>query len=92
MSLARVFAMKFSRVYPLHVQKAEKKGRTQAEVDEVIRWLTGYLISPEPQFVIPAKAGGAFQQPKAGHPVSFAPEPHEQQKPSHWIPAKSMRE
>lgn len=42
MSLARVFAMKFSRVYPLHVQKAEKKGRTQAEVDEVIRWLTGY--------------------------------------------------
>ena len=42
MSLARVFAMKFSRVYPLYVQKAEKKGRTQAEVDEVIRWLTGY--------------------------------------------------
>ena len=42
MPLARVFAMKFSRVYPLHVQKAEKKGRTQAEVDEVIRWLTGY--------------------------------------------------
>lgn len=42
MSLSRVFAMKFSRVYPLYVQKAEKKGRTKAEVDEVIRWLTGY--------------------------------------------------
>lgn len=34
--------MSHARVYPLYVQKAEKKGRTQAEVDEVIRWLTGY--------------------------------------------------
>lgn len=34
--------MPFARVYPMYVQKAEKKGRTQAEVDEVIRWLTGY--------------------------------------------------
>ena len=41
-SLERVFAMSFARVYPLYVQKAEKKGRTKAEVDEVIRWLTGY--------------------------------------------------
>ncbi len=39
---ARVFAMSFASVYPLYVQKAEKKGRTKAEVDEVIRWLTGY--------------------------------------------------
>lgn len=38
----RVFAMKFARVYPLYVQKAEKKGRTAQEVDEVICWLTGY--------------------------------------------------
>ncbi len=38
----RIFAMAFARVYPLYVQKAEKKGRTQAEVDEVIAWLTGY--------------------------------------------------
>ena len=38
----RVFAMKFSRVYPLLVQKAEHKGRTRAEVDQVIRWLCGY--------------------------------------------------
>ncbi len=41
-NLQRVFAMKFSSVYPFYVQKAEKKGRTQAEVDRVICWLTGY--------------------------------------------------
>ncbi len=39
---ARVFAMSFASVYPHYVAKAEKKGRTQEEVDEVIAWLTGY--------------------------------------------------
>ncbi|MDB5225532.1 MAG: hypothetical protein JWL87_484 [Candidatus Adlerbacteria bacterium] len=34
--------MSFASVYPLYVAKAEKKGRTKKEVDEVIRWLTGY--------------------------------------------------
>ena len=38
----RVFAMEFAKVYPLYVQKAERKGRTQAEVDQIISWLTGY--------------------------------------------------
>lgn len=38
----KVFAMKFSKVYPLLVQKAERKGRAKAEVDQVICWLTGY--------------------------------------------------
>jgi len=38
----RVFKMKFSSVYPLYVQKAERKGRTKEEVDTVIQWLTGY--------------------------------------------------
>lgn len=38
----RVFAMSFAGVYPHYVTKAEKKGRTKDEVDEVIRWLTGY--------------------------------------------------
>ena len=38
----RIFAMAFSKVYPLYVQKAERKGRTQDEVDQIIRWLTGY--------------------------------------------------
>lgn len=38
----RIFGMSFATVYPLYVQKAAKKGRTQQEVDEVIAWLTGY--------------------------------------------------
>jgi len=38
----RVFTMSFASVYPLYVQKAEKKGRTKKDVDEVICWLTGY--------------------------------------------------
>ena len=42
MSAHRIFTTSFASVYPLYVQKAERKGRTQAEVDEVIRWLTGY--------------------------------------------------
>jgi hypothetical protein len=39
---ARIFTTPFARVYPLYVQKAEKKGRTKEEVDAVISWLTGY--------------------------------------------------
>ncbi len=42
MENSKVFAMKFSKIYPLLIQKAEKKGRTKQEVDEVICWLTGY--------------------------------------------------
>ena len=38
----KIFSMSFARVYPLYVQKAEKKERTKAEVDEIIYWLTGY--------------------------------------------------
>ena len=38
----RVNRMSFASVYPLYIAKAEKKGRTKAEVDEIIRWLTGY--------------------------------------------------
>lgn len=38
----RILTMKASLVYPLLIQKAEKKGRTKAEVDEIYRWLTGY--------------------------------------------------
>lgn len=38
----RIFTTKFSSVYPHYVHKAEKKGRTKAEVDHVICWLTGY--------------------------------------------------
>ncbi|HMR91748.1 MAG TPA: DUF2200 domain-containing protein [Chitinophagaceae bacterium] len=39
---ARVLAMSFAGVYPHYIAKAEKKGRTKEEVDEIIRWLTGY--------------------------------------------------
>lgn len=42
MSGHRVFAMKFANVYPLYVQKAERKNRTKEEVDQIICWLTGY--------------------------------------------------
>jgi len=38
----RIFSTRFSSVYPLYVQKAERKGRTREEVDRVIGWLTGY--------------------------------------------------
>ena len=42
MSAHRIFKMAFAKVYPLYVQKAERKKRTKKEVDQVIRWLTGY--------------------------------------------------
>lgn len=38
----RIFSAKFSSVYPLYVQKAERKGRAKEEVDRIICWLTGY--------------------------------------------------
>jgi hypothetical protein len=38
----RIFTIAFSKVYPLYVQKAERKGRSKDEVDRIIRWLTGY--------------------------------------------------
>jgi hypothetical protein len=38
----RIYKMSFASVYPLYVQKAERKGRTKAEVDEIIFWLTGH--------------------------------------------------
>lgn len=38
----RIYTMPFARVYPEYVAKAERKGRTKAEVDEIITWLTGY--------------------------------------------------
>lgn len=42
MKKPRIYTMSFSSVYPLYIQKAEKKGRTKEEVDEIIFWLTGY--------------------------------------------------
>lgn len=42
MSKPRIYTMSFAKVYPRYVEKAERKGRTKEEVDEIIRWLTGY--------------------------------------------------
>ena len=54
----RIFAMPFASVYPAYVAKAEKKGRTRAEVDRIILWLTGY--SPD-QFAAVLEAKTDFQ-------------------------------
>ncbi|MCI8285603.1 MAG: DUF2200 domain-containing protein [Firmicutes bacterium] len=42
MTQHKVFTMKFADIYPLYIQKAEKKNRTKEEVNEIICWLTGY--------------------------------------------------
>jgi hypothetical protein len=42
MEKPRMYAIIFASVYPLYIEKAEKKGRTKAEVDAIIYWLTGY--------------------------------------------------
>jgi len=42
MAAHKIFSTAFARVYPMYVQKAERKNRTKEEVDQVIRWLTGY--------------------------------------------------
>ncbi|ASF39064.1 hypothetical protein CEH05_08035 [Halobacillus halophilus] len=42
MAKHKIYTMSFASVYPHYVKKAEKKGRTKNEVDEIIRWLTGY--------------------------------------------------
>ena len=49
----------FGKVYPMYVAKAERKGRSKAEVDEVIRWLTGYDDKAVLRHV---KAGSTFEQ------------------------------
>ncbi len=42
MTQHRIYTMSFASIHPLYVAKAERKGRTRAEVDRIIRWLTGY--------------------------------------------------
>ncbi|MCW5725085.1 MAG: DUF2200 domain-containing protein [Maricaulaceae bacterium] len=44
MTKHRIYTTSFASVYPHYVAKAERKGRTKAEVDEIIRWLTGYDV------------------------------------------------
>ena len=54
----RVFGMKFSDVYPLYIQKAERKNRTKEEVDQIILWLTGYTRAGLQQQI---KKGNSFE-------------------------------
>ncbi|PIC75745.1 hypothetical protein CSV74_14625 [Sporosarcina sp. P19] len=42
MTTHKIYTMSFAKVYPLYIKKVEKKGHTKSEVDEIIRWLTGY--------------------------------------------------
>ncbi len=42
MKKPRIFSMAFAKVYPLYIQKAEKKGHSKADIDKIIFWLTGY--------------------------------------------------
>jgi hypothetical protein len=65
----RIFGTAFSSVYPLYVQKAERKGRTRAEVDQVIRWLTGYRQAElERQLERAVDFATFFAQAPAFHP------------------------
>jgi len=67
----RLYAMPFARVYPLLVQKAERKGRTKDEVDQVICWLTGYSCKQlERQVRSGIDVEGFFGQAPAFHPNS----------------------
>ena len=45
MRLEKVFAIKFASLYPMYVRKVESKGRTREELDQVLRWLTGYTAA-----------------------------------------------
>ena len=54
----RIFTMRFASVYPLYLAKVEQKGRTRAELDQVIRWLTGF---EEPELAQHLEAGTTFE-------------------------------
>ena len=65
----RIFGTAFAKVYPMYVHKAEGKGRTRAEVDQVIRWLTGYTQAGlEQQIAQGTDIETFFAQAPALHP------------------------
>ncbi len=69
MAKHRIFTTAFAKVYPMYVQKAEGKGRTRAEVDQVIRWLTGYTQAGlEQQIAQGTDIESFFAQAPALHP------------------------
>lgn len=72
MSNDKVFAMPFSKVFPLLIAKAEKKGRTRDEVYEVTSWLTGYTAEQLDAMLADATNYGAF--------LRNAPRPNENRR------------
>lgn len=73
MSEHRIFSTAFASVYPLYVQKAERKGRTKDEVDRVICWLTGYDDAGlRRQLAAASDLRTFFEQAPAIHPNSAA--------------------
>jgi hypothetical protein len=69
MTAHRIFGTAFAKVYPMYVQKAERKGRTKEEVDQVIRWLTGYTQKQlEAQIAKEVDFETFFAQAPALHP------------------------
>jgi len=71
MAAHRIFTTPFAAVYPLYVQKAQRKGRTQDEVDRVICWLTGYdLPGLQQQVERQVDFETFFAQAPAMHPNS----------------------
>ena len=66
-----IFTMPFAKVYPLYIQKAERKNRTKAEVDQIICWLTGYdRASLKQQIELENDFETFFAQAPAIHPNS----------------------
>ena len=71
MSKHRIFTTAFARVYPMYVQKAERKNRTKAEVDQIICWLTGYdQAGLQQQIELENDFETFFSQAPAIHPNS----------------------
>jgi hypothetical protein len=69
MSKHRIFTTAFSKVYPMYVQKAERKNRTKAEVDRIICWLTGYSqVDLEKQITEQSDFETFFARAPAMHP------------------------
>lgn len=65
----RLFGMKFAKVYPLYVQKAERKNRAKEEVDQIICWLTGYdQAGLQQQIELESDLETFFAQAPALHP------------------------
>ena len=67
----RIFAMRFAKVYPLYVKKAEAKDRTKEEVDQIICWLTGYTQGGlQKQLELESDIETFYSQAPAIHPNS----------------------